>query len=229
MKNDLIKLAVAGVFAIIATVLNVVWVKQQLPQKDNYVSYTVDLPHGTEIKPNHLQPVALPGKKGEYSQLLVSWENCGMLYGQTLTRNVNAGEAVLHSDISPVILPPESDVLGPFRILSIGGVLASGEDARSGGSHSFTISIISKNNLKQEIELLKQIVNNKEQLSVVAYPILPDDEKDTIVHNDEFVVFINLPDLPMVEQVLKEKTNLNKVGFLVPKIYVESLKKLSKK
>ncbi len=248
MKNDLIKLAIAVVFAVVATVLNILWVKQELPPTDEYVKYAVELPRGAEVKVEHLASVTLPGKKSDYTQIFIPWTDRSTLYGMKLTREVRAGDIALPTDSSAIATPPEMTILGPFRILSIGSQLVSGQSAKMEGASKLPITIITKSPeatksgmFEEDVSRLMQILEMEKKSakakgsdadlfyisSLVVYPKTDDiDSQQLRLGPNEVALPLDLPGVPVIADFLLDPNiQAAKVGFVVPKLVVESLNK----
>ena len=250
MKNDLIKLTIAVIFAVLAAALNFIWVKQQLPKYDEYVIYKTKLKDGEEILSEHLDHKRLPIPKSEYDKTLIPWENRSVLYGMKLSRSVDPDELALPSDAVPVTAPPEMTILGPFRILSIGDQLVSGQSARIDGRPKLPVTIVTKSPSKTEtgkfeenVSRLMQILDMEKKSakargsdanlfyisSVVAYPKKAeegdDPENASPLEEDQVALALDLPNVPVITDLLLDANmRTAEIGFVVPKRVVDSLK-----
>lgn len=247
MKNT-VRLLIALGFAAFAAILNFLWVQQNLPKYRTYTVYTADFDQGVVIdsEQGNLQPVSLPEKKGiQLADFLVPWEERSTLIGFKTSRPIKSGELALIGDMTPQNVTPEFSTLGPFRLLSVRDqfVNKTSEDTRSSsggviGRIPVTLVVPKRLDLsyepkvKQLLHILELDKNsgNRRESSIVAIvamsgsPSPPSGAPDHEGHelgDDEMALVIDLPDIPVITDVLLKNTS-PEIGFVVPASLIET-------
>ena len=118
MKH-LLGLGLAGLLGITAAGLNWVWISG-LALPDEFVATGSDIEYGAEIDEDDLVAVPIPGSRDQLSESFIPWKNRAILFGTLANRDYIAGDVVFHRDI---VAPEEDsrwDVIGPFKLISVG-------------------------------------------------------------------------------------------------------------
>lgn len=139
--NNLVKLGIAAALAAGAIVLNIWWLNSR-PKDPEFVAVNKSIEEGAEIKQEDLKPMAIPGKLEDLQKTLVRWEDRPIIFNRRAIRSFTMGDPFFQRDIQGG--PPQFDVLGPFRIISVGEEYRSGEGQATdtgGGGNSNTVTV----------------------------------------------------------------------------------------
>jgi len=265
MKSNLARFSIAFVLAVAAAILNVIWVWQKTPATEQYVVFTTDIDRGTIIDVNeHIAKIEIPVLEKKLSDVFVPYENRNSLSGWVATRSFQKGEMIRHVDFKPIDSLPEYEVLGPFRLISVGSrfsqELAREDDDTDSGQDQKAVTIAVKRDFNEATRRLLQIIETQRgkdnvgalriiavttflqpeaatpsTLTAGARPALFSQRPADVVANragtaaanprklaaDEIALFVPLPDVPAISQVLLAEANPH-IGFVVPAEVVHS-------
>ena len=250
MKN-MVRLFIALGFAAFAAIVNFIWVQQNLPKYGNYTIYTADVAQGVVIdsEQGHFQSITLPEKKGiRLSNFLVPWEERSTLIGFKTSRPIKSGELALYSDMTTQNVTPEFSTLGPFRLLSVRDQFVNNTSRDSGSSggvvgrvpvtlvipkqiNSKTGLLTYDPKVKQLLHILEldKLSGKKRETSIMAIVAMSGSQNDQTPRNgaelgdDEMALVIDLPDIPVITDVLLKNTS-PEIGFVVPASLIDSSK-----
>ena len=118
MKH-LMGLGFAGLLGLVAAGLNWVWISG-LATPDDYVAMKADVSIGEEITENDLLALPVPGDRAELRTAFIPWGDRAILFGAIANRDYVAGDVVFHRDILSPSENSQWDVIGPFKLISVG-------------------------------------------------------------------------------------------------------------
>ena len=118
MKH-LMGLGFAGLLGIVAAGLNWVWMAG-LATPDEFVGVESNISAGDEIGQDDLVPVPVPGDSDDLSKSLIRWRDRAVLFGTKASRDYAEGDVVFHRDIHAPAEESQWDVIGPFKLISVG-------------------------------------------------------------------------------------------------------------
>ena len=258
MKSNLVRFFLAFVLAVAAAVLNAVWLYQKTPALERYAVFKTDITKGTVIDPSeHVDVINIPVLEKKMPEVFLPYKNRYSLSGWVAIRDFQEGEMVQHADIKPVDSLPEYEVLGPFRLISVGSrfsrdIMEENDDMYSDENQN-AVTIAVKRQFNEATRRLLQIIearkenNDAGSLRIIAVTtfLQPEDSKsptgqkaplvskrptekmkDTVdisqkLGPDEIALFVPLPDVPAISQVLLAEEN-PQIGFVVPAEIVRS-------
>ena len=149
MSRFIVRFIFAFCLAVAAAVLNYIWMLYKAPNMDVYVTYSENITQGYVITEEQLCPIQLPSKwddhganKSVYVKTLVPWADRFLLVDLKAVRDIKAGELAQQSDITVVDVLPEYDVLGPFRLISVGNRFVTSMEGGSESGYSSSDSAI---------------------------------------------------------------------------------------
>ena len=248
----------AFILAVAATILNYIWMVNKAPT-DGYVAVSQNVAQGEIITIRMIREVKLPQHWGDsisglklYRETFVPWRARNTFVGLKAVRPFQRGEMVQQSDISAIDVLPKYDILGPFRLLAVGGrfatVTAHESDDHRGATSTITIAIPFDVNdpdkMDEKTRRLVQIVENEKTrgrsynesselrlVGIIAFPDttslpvpnVPNTSRRSLgLGEDELALVVPLPNLDTIPEVLLREDS-PQVGFLVPATVVRSL------
>ena len=142
MQNSLIRFGIAILLAAGAGIGNYVFMnKKQAPAK--YVTFTKNINIGETLDANSLGEVEITGKSKDLTKGLIAGSEKSSLYGRKAHRAFSEGTLALQGDFERQ--GPEWQVLGPFKLLSVGERIREGKSlSYSDGSGGRTVTIAVK-------------------------------------------------------------------------------------
>ena len=222
MKN-VIGLGFAGLLGLVAAGLNWLWISG-LATPDDYVALKSDVAIGESLSEDDFISVPVPGNREKLRKTFVPWQNRAILFGTTAHRNYDAGDVVFHRDI---LAPSENsnwDVIGPFKLISVGERFkerTSDElDYTRTDGNNLTIAVDA--NFDARTKKLLEVIStdatgDDEQTAIVAVQVLPSNQpgRPAQVTEPQNVVYqtISLDGIANVPRVLLEG---NMIRFVIP-------------
>ncbi len=107
------------VLALAAAGLNAIWLSAE-KHPPTYVAAGTDLPAGQVITDEMLMPVPIPGDPEKLRASLIPLGSRATLLGIKTTRPYIRGDMFFQSDIKAPLELAEFEVLGPFKLISVG-------------------------------------------------------------------------------------------------------------
>ena len=211
--SNVMKLVLAVVLALAAAGLNAVWLSAE-KHPPTYAAAAVDLPAGEVISLSAMTEVPIPGDPEKLRATFIPFANQATLLGIKTTRPYIRGDMFFQSDIKAPLELAEFEVLGPFKLISVGSrfTQANGkldESALDASGNNITIAVNA--NFDERTRRLLQIVdpsrgaNNEKPARIVAIQVIPKEEqKNSPAPNDKNVVYqtISLDGITNVPRVL---------------------------
>ncbi|MFK7769464.1 MAG: hypothetical protein AB8B55_19780 [Mariniblastus sp.] len=118
MKH-LMGLGFAGLLGVIAAGLNWAWISG-LATPDEYVAIGSDISIGEELDEEDLIAIPVPGNREDLRSAFIPWTDRAILFGASANRDYVAGDVVFHRDILAPVENSQWDVVGPFKLISVG-------------------------------------------------------------------------------------------------------------
>ncbi len=117
--SDLLKFALAGILGLMAAGANWMWVSSQAKPR-TFVAARTALEPGRTISEDDLTAVGVPGDFARLKKSLIPYANRALLFGASATRPYAAGDMFFQRDIQSPDEDTRWDVIGPFRLISVG-------------------------------------------------------------------------------------------------------------
>jgi hypothetical protein len=139
--NNLAKLGIALLLAIIAGVLNVVYL--HLRERPTLYLALGDAPvkagQPFPTEDNKYKPLPIPGGVVAPETTFIAWDNRAIVFGLRAKRDLDVGDPIFQGDIAQAV--PRYETLGPFKLLSVGEHLTGTveTDRSSGGASAITV------------------------------------------------------------------------------------------
>lgn len=230
--------------------LNMLYLASQKPSMTDYIRFARDVPQGELIRENQLEKIPLPQSAQNYNKSFIRWEDRYSLVETYAIREFTAGELPQHIDVGAVEILEKYELLGPFRLISVGSRLASDDQSRGGDGSTVTIAAkrsINKDSRREELDpktrRLIQIIEQSQKssrnksdkmriISVVSYPTTEHFEDEYAqagenagglgLEENELAMIVPLSNVSMISDILLSEKN-PRIGFVVPAIAVQSL------
>jgi hypothetical protein len=209
--NNVAKLSLAIVLALIAAVLNAMWLSAE-KRPTMYVAASKKLPAGQAISDDMLAPVPVPGNPNELRKALIPYANRAILIGRPTSRAYLSGDMFFERDIKAPMELAKFDVLGPFKLISVGSRFTQpgskqDEPQLDSGGNNITIAVDAK--FDERTRRLLQIIESGRGSSsaprIIAIQVIPKDEQAALpAPDDKNVVFqtVQLDGIANVPRVL---------------------------
>lgn len=214
----------ATFLGIVAAGLNWIWMAG-LATPDEFVGVDSDLAAGDTIDEDDLLAVPVPGDSDDLRKSLIPWQDRAVLFGSKATRSYAAGDVVFHRDIQTPIEDSRWDVIGPFKLISVGERFKERSDddleyARTDGNN-LTIAVDANfdDRTRRLLEVIAPIgsAESSPESNIVAVQVLPsrDGGRTETSANNEDVVYqtVSLEGIANVPRVLLAG---DMIRFVVP-------------
>lgn len=221
MKH-MLGLAFAGLLGLTAAGLNWFWISG-LATPDDYVSLSSDVVKGAELSEDLLKAVPVPGKRETLRKSLIPWENRAILFGTQANRDYVDGDLVFHRDIQPPMENSQWDVIGPFKLISVGERFKerTGDEldyAKTDGNN-LTIAVAADFDARTRklLEVIRSDNNADSKLEIVAVQVLPSNQSSGRIEaaqpNEIVYQTVSLDGIANVPRVLLEG---DMIRFVIP-------------
>ncbi len=222
MKH-LMGLGLAALLGLVAAGLNWVWLSG-LATPNEFVAVGTDISAGDPIEEEDLVAVPIPGRDESLRKSFVPWQNRAILLGTQAHRDYVAGDVVFHRDIQPPDEDSHWDVIGPFKLISVGERFKERSDdeldyARTDGNN-LTIAVDADfdGRTRKLLDVIRPDRGGDEgQLPIVAVQVLPSAQPNgrLQVAEPKQVVYqtVSLDGIANVPRVLLEG---DRIRFVVP-------------
>jgi len=211
--GNVLKLLLAVVLALAAAGLNAMWLTSE-KQPPLFVMAKTDLPAGQTISDEMLYFVPVPGNRDSLNTALIPYANRAILFGLKTSREYHRGDVFFQRDITAPRQLAEFEVLGPFKLISVGGRFTDQgkkNDVGGGGdSAGNNITIAVSANFDERTRKLLQIVDptraaKDKTMRIIAIQVVPkEDQASSQLSEDKQVVYqtISLEGITNVPKVL---------------------------
>ena len=219
------KLSIAVVLALVAAGLNAMWLNAK-KQPPTFVAAAVDLEAGQEITDAVLTAVPVPGDVEKLRESLIPYANRAILLGLKTPRSYIRGDMFFQRDIQAPLELAEFEVLGPFRLISVGerfkgGDAAQDEGQLAPGGNNVTIAVSA--NFDDRTRRLLQIIDPNRQANrqdkvtrIVAVQVIPNDQQASAAVASEKDVVYQTVSLEGIENVPRVLLEGDVIRFVVP-------------
>ena len=224
MKH-LMGLGFAGFLGVVAAALNWIWLAG-LATPDDFVSIDDSVEIGEELSEELLAPVPIPGDAEELQKSFIPWSDRAVLFGSKASRTYVAGDIVMHRDIQPPTDDSQWNVIGPFKLISVGERFKerdADDDLEAARTDGNTLTIAVDANFDASTRQLLQVIRPDRNLQdtdappIVAVQVLPSNSQQlgTIQKEPANVVYqtVSLEGIANVPRVLLEG---DMIRFVVP-------------
>jgi hypothetical protein len=214
----------AVVLAFVAAGLNAMWLSAR-KSPPTFVAASTDLPMGQEITDDMLTAVPVPGDTETLRASLIPYANRAILYGLKTPRNYIRGDMFFQRDIQAPLEPAKFEILGPFRLISVGERFKQAESPQEGeidpGGNNVTIAVSAKfdERTRRLLEIIdpNQSANRENKLTrIVAVQVIPKDETSTATTIDETDVVYQTVSLQGIENVPRVLLAGDDIRFVIP-------------
>ncbi len=230
--------------------LNMLYLVSQKPSMTDYIRFVRDVPQGELIRENQLEKISLPRTDQNYNKSFIPWEDRYSLVETHAIRAFTTGELPQHVDVGAVEVLEKYELLGPFRLISVGSRLASNDGGKGGDGSTVTVAakrVMNKDSRQEELDpktrRLIQIIEQSQKssrnksdkmriISVVSYPTTEHYEDEYAstgetagglgLEENELALIVPLANVSMIPDILLSEKN-PRIGFVVPSIAVQSL------
>lgn len=183
MKH-LLGLGLAAVLGIVAAGLNWVWISG-LSLPDEFVATSSDIDYGDEIDEDDLVAVPIPGSRDQLNESFIAWKDRAILFGTRANRDYIAGDIVFHRDIVAPEKDTRWDVIGPFKLISVGERFneRSGDDYDDSRTDGNTVTIAVDADFDVRTRKLLEVIRSdksrdESKPAIVAVQILGSNQND---------------------------------------------------
>ena len=178
--NNSMKFGASIALAIMAAYMNMAWLSSQATPS-TFVAVDVDIEEGQPLLEEMLRPVPVPGDDERLRETMIPYENRAILHGVPATTSYLAGDMVLHRDLNAPKKPKRWEVLGPFRLISVGDRFtnAKSNENTSGGSRGNNVTIAVSADFDQKTRDLLETIDPQRNMDeedahrIVAVQVLP--------------------------------------------------------
>lgn len=212
--SNLAKLSLAVVLALAAAALNAIWLSAE-KRPPTFVAASVDIPAGQEITSAMLAPIPVPGNMEKLSESLIPFERgTATLLGRKAVRSYVKGDVFFQRDIQAPQQLAEFEVLGPFKLISVGSRFTESktkvEDSQldtTGNNITIEVSAKFDERTRKLLETVDPTRSNRDEhrARIVAIQVIPkEDQKAAAAAETKDVVFqtISLEGITNVPRVL---------------------------
>ena len=169
--SNLLKLIFALFLGVIAAGANWVWVSAKATPP-TFVAAKSSIKSGRKISEEDLMAVPVPGDVTNLKKSLIPYKNRALLFGSEASRAYEAGDVFFQRDIVAPQEESEWDVIGPFRLISVGARFKAPDEATAAYA-----SDGSRNNVT--IEVSADFDEKTKRLLEVIAPSFSGKSKDT--------------------------------------------------
>ncbi|HEX5472475.1 MAG TPA: hypothetical protein VFW73_11340 [Lacipirellulaceae bacterium] len=209
--NNVAKLSLAVVLALIAAVLNAMWLSAE-KRPTMYVAASTDLASGKAITDAMLAPVPVPGNPDTLRASLIPYANRAILIGRPTPRTYIRGDMFFERDVKAPMELAKFDVLGPFKLISVGSRFTQpnskqDESQLDAGGNNITIAVDAKfdERTRRLLQIIESGRSSGSATRIIAIQVIPKDEQSAPPPpDDKNVVFqtIQLDGIANVPRVL---------------------------
>jgi hypothetical protein len=219
------KLSLAVVLALAAAGLNAMWLGAQ-KRPPTFVAASVDVPAGREITAEMLEAVPVPGDVDKLRTALIPFDKRFILYGGKTSRAYTRGDMFFQRDIQAPLELTQFEVLGPFRLISVGERFKQGDSEQAESQLSATgdnVTIAVSAKFDERTRRLLEIIDPNQQAGegtqvkkIVAVQVIPKDQQPAAAMADEKDVVYQTVSLQGIENVPRVLLEGDVIRFVIP-------------
>jgi hypothetical protein len=182
--SNVVKLSLAVGLALAAAALNAVWLSAE-KNPPTFVAAGADMKPGQVITAESLTAVPVPGDAAHLNKSLIPFTSRSTLIGLKTSRGYVQGDMFFQSDIKPPNQLAEYEVLGPFKLITVGSRFTepTNQDESQSDAGGNTITIAVNSNFDERTRKLLQIVdpargpNRDRSTRIIAIQVIPKEEQ----------------------------------------------------
>ena len=219
------KLSIAVVLALLAAGLNAMWLSAE-KRPPQFVAAGANLAAGQEITDALLTSVPVPGDSQRLRESLIPYGGRAILFGLRAPRNYLRGDMIFQRDIQAPLELAEFEVLGPFRLISVGERFNNPDPERAEGavgSSGNNVTIAVSADFDERTRRLLEIIDPAQRARrgnrarrIVAVQVIPKNEQPTTAKIDESKVVYQTVSLNGIENVPRVLLEGDVIRFVVP-------------
>jgi hypothetical protein len=216
------KLSIAVGLALLAAALNAMWLSAE-KRPATFVALAVDVKQGQPLSDDLLTSVPVPGDSDELRKSLVPYSGRAILYGVPAARNYVQGDVVFQRDLQAPLQTQKFEVLGPFRLISVGERFKNADEMAGGAEGGNNVTIAVSSNFDERTRRLLEIidpnrtaVSGKADSRIVAVQVIPKNEQTPDAKPDDKNVVYQTVSLDGIENVPRVLLEGDVVRFVVP-------------
>jgi hypothetical protein len=218
------KLSLAVGLAFAAAALNAIWLSAE-KRPPTFVAARTDLAAGKEITDAMLTAVPVPGDPARLRESLIPYGNRTILFGRKAVRNYVRGDMFFQRDVQAPNEPTQYEVLGPFRLVSIGDRFRKADapnpekDFDPSGNN---VTIAVGKDFDERTRRLLEIVDpnrrpgSANSAKIVAVQVIPKDQQTSIPAADDKNVVYQTVSLQGIENVPRVLLEGEVIRFVIP-------------
>jgi hypothetical protein len=223
--SHMAKLSIAVVLALAAAALNAMWLSAE-KRPPEFVSAAVDLAAGQEITDAMLMSVPVPGDFDRLRASLIPYANRALLLGTPASRNYIRGDMFFQRDIKAPLELAKFEVLGPFKLISVGARFAQSESGQEESNVDPTgdnVTIAVSANFDERTRRLLEIIDPNRRSSgagsvkrIVAVQVIPKEEQQPGDVAEEKDIVYQTVSLQGIENVPRVLLAGDVIRFVIP-------------
>jgi hypothetical protein len=220
--SNVTKLSLAVVLALLAAALNALWLSAE-KRPTTYVAAATHLQPGVEITNEMLAPVPVPGNPATLRAALIPYANRALLLGMKTSRTYIGGDMFFQRDIQAPLELAEFDVLGPFKLISVGSRFTQSnskqdESQLDASGNNITIEVDAK--FDERTRRLLQIIDpgrGPGATRIIAIQVIPKEEQSGAAPIDSNNVVYQTVQLDGIANVPRVLLAGDVIRFVIPK------------
>ncbi|HVT27721.1 MAG TPA: hypothetical protein VHE81_06860 [Lacipirellulaceae bacterium] len=220
--NNVAKLSLAVVLALIAAVLNAMWLSAE-KRPTMYVAASTDLGAGQTITDAMLAPVPVPGNPDTLRQSLIPYANRAILLGRPTSRIYIRGDMFFERDIKAPMELAKFDVLGPFKLISVGSRFTQpnskqDESQLDAGGNNITIAVDAKfdERTRRLLQIIESGHGSGSAPRIIAIQVIPKDEQAALPPPDDKNIVYQTVQLDGIANVPRVLLAGDVIRFVIP-------------
>lgn len=217
------KLSLAVGLAFAAAALNAMWLSAE-KRPPTFVAAKTDLLAGKEITDAVLTEVPVPGNPAKLRESLIPYGNRTILLGRKAPRNYARGDMFFQRDIQAPNEPAQFEVLGPFRLVSIGDRFkqAGQTDDKNFDPSGNNVTIAVSKDFDERTRRLLEIIDpnrrpgSAQTAKIIAVQVIPKEQQSSIPAADDKNIVYQTVSLQGIENVPRVLLEGEVIRFVIP-------------
>jgi hypothetical protein len=218
------KLSIAVVLALAAAVLNAMWLSAE-KKPPVFVAAAADLAAGQDITDAMLTAVPVPGDFDRLRAALIPYANRAILLGMKTPRSYIRGDMFFQRDIKAPLELAQFEVLGPFRLISVGARFKqteTGQEESNVDASGDNVTIAVSANFDERTRRLLEIIDPNRRSGagsakrIVAVQVIPKEEQPLGNLADEKNIVYQTVSLQGIENVPRVLLEGDVIRFVTP-------------
>ncbi len=217
------KLSLAVGLAFAAAALNAMWLSAE-KRPPTFVAAKTDLLAGKEITDAVLTEVPVPGNPAKLRESLIPYANRTILLGRKAPRNYARGDMFFQRDIQAPLELAEFEVLGPFRLVSIGDRFkqAGQTDEKNFDPSGNNVTIAVSKDFDERTRRLLEIIDPNRRpgiaqtAKIIAVQVIPKEQQSSVPAADDKNIVYQTVSLQGIENVPRVLLEGEVIRFVIP-------------